>query len=1019
MPSAKTKPYRPTSAQLRDRTIPGAGVTAILGPTNTGKTHYALERMVAHPSGVIGLPLRLLAREVYGRLCDRVGERHVALVTGEEKISPPDARYTVCTVEAMPRVTRASFVAIDEVQLAGDIERGHVFTDRILHLRGAHETLLLGAGTMAGVLRTLLPGITITSRERMSMLTYAGSKKISRLPRRSAIVAFSADEVYAIAELVRRQRGGAAVVLGALSPRTRNKQVELYQNGDVDYLIATDAIGMGLNLDVDHVAFAQDQKFDGVMHRPLTPVEAAQIAGRAGRHTRDGTFGVTSRVLPFSDELVEQLETHQFAPLKRLNWRTRDLDLSDPHALMSSLDRPPSDQPNADGLTKAQMATDHRALESLMRETDVRDATTSRARTELLWEVCQVPDYRRIAPADHAYLLGQLYLHLATKGRIAEDWFSEQVKRSDRTDGEIDTLSSRVAHVRTWTFLANKTGWLENGDYWKERTRQIENALSDALHERLTKRFVDRRTSVLMKRLRENAMLEAEIADSGDVVVEGHHVGQLMGFRFTPDRAGEGPDAKAISAAAAKALASEIDRRATRLVAAPHADFVLAEDGTIRWVGAPVGKLVSSEDVLAPRVILLADEHLSGPPRDVVEARLARFAKEQIETVLKPLFDLRTAEGLDGMARGVAYRIVEDLGVVERREISNEVRNLDQDARALLRKNGVRFGAHHIFVPGLLKPGPSSLICLLWALKEGDTSIAGLSEIPQLSASGRTSVVVEEGYDQRVYRLAGFRVLGSRAVRVDILERLADLIRPALAFRPGDQSRPQADIKPVAQMEAPAEPAAEGEQEAAALAAPAPTPAPAIAKTPTVPEGAYDGRGFVVTPAMLSILGATRDDMDAVLKALGYRADVKPATEANDVLWGLFPQMKVEAEERAAIVAAKAEAETQAAPDTAAAEAEPETITIWRPQRNDRGGRGDQRGQQNRGPQNRGKGKPSGGFKGKGGGRQDGARGGPGRGKTGGNQGGGKPANRAPKPMDPDSPFAKLAALKGDLGKKD
>ncbi|MEN0088148.1 MAG: helicase-related protein [Pseudomonadota bacterium] len=1023
---------------MRDRNFPGAGVTAILGPTNTGKTHYALERMVAHPNGVIGLPLRLLAREVYGRLCDRVGERHVALVTGEEKISPPDARYTVCTVEAMPRVTRASFVAIDEVQLAGDIERGHVFTDRILHLRGAHETLLLGAGTMAGVLRTLLPGITITSRERMSMLTYAGSKKISRLPRRSAIVAFSADEVYAIAELVRRQRGGAAVVLGALSPRTRNKQVELYQNGDVDYLIATDAIGMGLNLDVDHVAFAQNQKFDGVMHRPLTPVEAAQIAGRAGRHTRDGTFGVTSRVLPFSDELVEQLETHQFAPLKRLNWRSRELDLSDPQALMATLDRPPTDQPNAEGLTKSQMATDHRALESLMRETEIRDATASRAHTELLWEVCQVPDYRRIAPADHAYLLGQLYLHLANKGRIAEDWFAAQVQRSDRTDGEIDTLSSRVAHVRTWTFLANKTGWLENGEYWKERTRQIENALSDALHERLTKRFVDRRTSVLMKRLRENAMLEAEIADSGDVVVEGHHVGQLIGFRFTPDRTGEGPDAKAISAAAAKALANEIDRRATRLVAAAQTDFALAEDGTIRWVGAPVGRLVSGDEVLSPRVLVLADEHLSGPPRDVVEARLTRFAKEHIETTLKPLFDLQAAEGLDGMARGVAYRIVEDMGVVERREIATDVRNLDQDARALLRKNGVRFGAHHIFVPGLLKPGPSSLICLLWALKAGDTSIAGLSEIPQLSASGRTSVVVDATYDERVYRLAGFRVLGSRAVRVDILERLADLIRPALSFRPGDQNRPQADTKPVVQSEAKTEtettettetkatsqPTDSGDasvveaEVVAPVEASAPTPANAPSpKTPPVPEGAFDGRGFVVTPAMLSILGATRDDMDAVLKALGYRADVKPAAQANEVLWSLFPKMKLEAEERAAIVAAKAEAEPSV--DAAiAGEPEEETVTIWRPQRNDRGGgRGD----------NRNKGTRPDGFKGKGGGRNDGNRGQQNRGQQhrgkpngqgGGQNAGGKPNSRPAKQMDPDSPFAKLAALKGDLGKK-
>jgi ATP-dependent RNA helicase SUPV3L1/SUV3 len=991
-PEEKPRPARgafPSSRQLKDRTFPGAGVTAILGPTNTGKTHYALERMISHPSGVIGLPLRLLAREVYGRLCERVGEKHVALVTGEEKISPPTARFTVCTVEAMPRVTRASFVAIDEVQLAGDLERGHVFTDRILNLRGAHETLLLGAGTMAGVLRTLLPGISIRTRDRMSMLTYAGSKKISRLPRRSAIVAFSADEVYAIAELVRRQRGGAAVVLGALSPRTRNSQVELYQNGDVDYLIATDAIGMGLNLDVDHVAFAQDQKFDGIMHRPLTAVEIGQIAGRAGRHTRDGSFGVTSRVQPFPDELVEALETHEFAPLKRLNWRTRDLDFQDPQALLASLEQ----APNSDGLTKAQMATDQRALENLLREPEVRDVTNTLEKTEKLWEVCQVPDYRRIAPADHAYLLGRLYLDLIKTGCIGEDWFAEQVKRADRTDGDIDTLSSRIAHVRTWTFLSNKPGWLENGAYWKERTKEIENALSDALHERLTKRFVDRRTSTLMKRLRENAMLEAQIAEDGSVTVEGHHVGELQGFRFTPDRTSEGPDAKAISAASAKALATEIERRAARLFAASDADFTIGDDGTLRWIGAPVGRLAASEDVLAPRVLVLADEHLTGPSRDYVEQRLVRFVASHIQTVLKPLIDLKAAEDLDGMARGVAYRLVEDLGVVERREVSNEVRSLEQDARANLRKLGVRFGMYHIFVPQLLKPGPSSLVCLLWALKEADTSLPGLTEIPQLSASGRTSVVVDPAFDQRIYRLAGFRLLGSRAVRVDILERLADLIRPAIGFRPATADKPVADTKPVS---------------ADAADAAAPTTSPGV----KIPEGAYDGGSFVVTPGMLSILGATREDMEPILKSLGYRADVKPAAEVNEILFNYFPQLKQEAEERAAKQAEKrAAAEAAGEPVEEATDSDAETIIVWRQARNDRGGnRGNQnKGGPNRGAQNRGSNQKRGSDKGAQKGRSEG------KGRNG------KPQNQksANKPIDPDSPFAKLAALKGGLGKKD
>ena len=512
----------------RARSGRGTGVTAVLGPTNTGKTHLAIERMLAHSSGMIGLPLRLLAREVYNKVAARAGTEAVALITGEEKIKPPNARYWVSTVEAMPRDLDVAFLAIDEIQLGADFERGHVFTDRMLNRRAREETLVLGAATMRPIVEKLLPGAHIISRPRLSTLTYAGDKKLTRLQRRSAVVAFSADEVYAIAELIRRQRGGAAVVLGALSPRTRNAQVALYQNGDVDYLVATDAIGMGLNLDVDHVAFASDRKFDGYQFRKLNPAELGQIAGRAGRATRDGTFGTTGRCDPFETELVQALESHTFEPVRLLQWRNSALDFASLGALQASLAMLPQEQ----GLTRAPVGEDILVLEHAARDAEVRDIARKPAAIERLWDACQVPDYRKIAPATHAELVMTLYGFLMREGNIPTDWFARQVAQADRTDGDIDTLSNRIAHVRTWTFVANRPDWLADPEHWQGVTRAIEDRLSDALHERLAERFVDRRTSVLMRRLRENTMLETEIGKSGEVTVEGHVIGRLDGFMF-------------------------------------------------------------------------------------------------------------------------------------------------------------------------------------------------------------------------------------------------------------------------------------------------------------------------------------------------------------------------------------------------------------------------------------------------------------------------------------------------------
>ncbi len=658
----------------------GAGVTAVLGPTNTGKTHLAIERMLAHSSGVIGLPLRLLAREVYNKVADRVGKDAVALITGEEKIKPPNPRFWVSTVEAMPRDLDVAFLAVDEVQLGADFERGHVFTDRMLNARAREETLVLGAATVRPMVEKLLPGAHVISRPRLSTLTYAGEKKLTRLPRRSAIVAFSAEEVYAIAELIRRQRGGAAVVLGALSPRTRNAQVALYQSGDVDYLVATDAIGMGLNLDVDHVAFASDRKFDGYQFRKLNPAELAQIAGRAGRATRDGTFGTTGRCDPFEPELVQALESHTFEPIRMLQWRNTDLDFASIGALQASL----AATPNEPGLTRAPIGEDILVLEHAARDEDVRSLAGNRAAIARLWDACQVPDYRKIAPATHAELVVTLYGFLMREGNIPTDWFARQVSQADRTDGDIDTLSNRIAHVRTWTFVANRPDWLADPEHWQGLTRAVEDKLSDALHERLAERFVDRRTSVLMRRLRENTMLETEIGKSGEVTVEGHVIGRLDGFMFAPDASAAGSEAKALNAAAQKALAGEIETRATKLSQASNDQIVLATDGALRWTGDLVGKLTAGDDTLRPRVRVIADEQLTGPARELVQTRLDLWLKTHIEKLLAPLFSLTAAEDVTGMARGVAFQLVEALGVLERQKVAEEVKGLDQPARATL-----------------------------------------------------------------------------------------------------------------------------------------------------------------------------------------------------------------------------------------------------------------------------------------------------------------------------------------------
>ncbi len=812
-------------------------VTAVLGPTNTGKTHLAIERMLGHESGLIGLPLRLLAREIYDKIVARIGPSEVALITGEEKIKPERPRYWVCTVEAMPREVEADFLAVDEIQLAADFDRGHVFTDRLFHARGASETLLLGAQTMADPIRELIPGANFIARPRLSKLTYSGQKKITRLQSRSAIVAFSASDVYAIAELIRRQRGGAAVVMGALSPRTRNAQVALYQSGDVDFLVATDAIGMGLNLDVDHIAFAGTRKFDGRSHRNLTPAELAQIAGRAGRHLNDGTFGVTGEAEPFDQELVNKLENHDFEPVKVLQWRNNDLDFGSIDRLKDSLRRVPGHA----RLQRARTADDLEALDLASNDPRIAELATAPAAIKRLWEVCQVPDYRKVAPATHAELVATLYKFIMSEdGIIPEDWFTAQVDQADRIDGDIDTLSNRIAHIRTWTFVSNRREWLKDPDHWQGKTREIEDRLSDALHEQLTQRFVDKRTSVLMKSMRDKDSLFAEIEKDGRVVVEKHYVGKLEGFSFTPDAAAAGVHGKAARNAAAKVLVHELAARSDRLAAAPDTAFTLTREGQIIWEHQEIGRLSASDDPLKPNFTLFSDEHLAAIDKDNITKRIETWLAHHIEIRLKPLQEISKAEEIAGLAKGIAFRLCESFGVLRRDIVAEEIKSVDQEGRAQLRKYGVRFGAHHIYFPLLLKPASSDLLLLLWLLKHGGEHNLTAAAIAEAPRQGLTSVPRNAAVPEAFYRAAGFHVCGQRAVRIDMLERLADIIRPLTAWRPTESAT---------------EP----------------------------PPGAVGGGAFKIRPEMMSIMGCSGDELGLILESLGFRRERRPLKKAAPV----------------------------------------------------------------------------------------------------------------------------------------
>jgi ATP-dependent RNA helicase SUPV3L1/SUV3 len=786
-----------------------APVRAILGPTNTGKTHLAIDRMCGHSSGVIGFPLRLLAREVYDRVVAIKGERQVALLTGEERIVPPGARYFLCTAESMPVPSGAegpvpdsqstddgdvrryfAFAGIDDAQLAIDPERGHVFTDRMLRARGREETLILGSETLKPIIRELLPDAEIVTRPRFSTLRYSGSVKLSRLPSRSAVVAFSAEQVYALAEMLRRFKGGAAVVMGALSPATRNAQVAMFQRGEVDYLVATDAIGMGLNMDVTHVAFAGLEKFDGRRDRRLTVAEMAQIAGRAGRHQKDGSFGTLGlggdEGATFSDAEISAIEDHRFRPIDFVHWRNADLDFADVGALIASLEEK-SDDPL---LRAAPQAIDLAVLKLLAEDPALAARRGAQARR--LWAVCGLPDFRKVGPMHHARMVRRLFSYIGEGGHIPHEWFAAEVARLDNVAGDIEALADRLAGVRSWAYIAHRADWLAEPAKWAERTRQIEARLSDALHERLTQRFVDRRTAVLVRDIgaRGADALPVSVAADGEVSVGPEPIGHLSGFEFRVDPSARLADKRLLLAAAERRLGEELERRAAALVGADDRAFSLtiAPDRSlgVSWEGHVLARLAPGRSLLEPALrTARALDRLSASGRAALRERLERWLESQVAVQLQPLVTLAEAAADPARSPGVralAAMLADAGGTLPRKSVLGAIAHLEPVDRRALYALKVRLGALDVFLPPLLKPAAQYWRAALASVRAGQA-------MPALPAAGAATLDAEA--DPNGAALA-YRRLGATWLRIDLADRLAAHARKARALNVDPLDRPLA-----------------------------------------------------------------------------------------------------------------------------------------------------------------------------------------------------------------------------------
>lgn len=740
-------------------------LTAVLGPTNTGKTHLAVERMLGHTSGMIGCPLRLLAREIYDKVAKIRGAHSVALITGEEKIRPQKARYYICTTEAMPRDLPLDFVAIDEIQMAADPERGHVFTDRILHSRGISETMFLGASTMSPLLKKLVRGVEYVSRPRFSKLTYAGEKKIARLPPRTAIVAFSSADVYMLAESIRRLQGGAAVVLGALSPRTRNAQVEMFQAGEVDYIVATDAIGMGLNLDVNHVAFAEIRKFDGQKLRDLAPAEIAQIAGRAGRHMRDGTFGTTTDVGALNADIIESVEQHTFPSINQIYWRNYQLDFKSIKHLCHSLDR----EPPTPRLMKPKGAEDYSSLRKLITNSDILLRANSYDSISLLWDVCCIPDFQKMLTDEHVNLLTKIYLHLSgPESGLPGNWVQKMAGRLNQTDGDIDTLATRIAHIRTWNYIAHRPDWVSNPTTLQEQTKAIEDRLSDALHKRLTQKFVDLRAKVLVGKSNKPEDVPIKTLDNGQVLLGEEHIGDLSGLDFIPCHDHGNRKTDTIARTIRHVVKPKIESLIRSLSKDTNDAFCLTNKSQVIWRHGVVGQLLPGRSVLKPKIVPVAGTMVDGYMRNMVRSRLEKWILDHIEQQFSPVLIANRLSPSSAVS-GITFRLLEGLGNTQRKSSEQLLASLTRKDKEYLAKVGVRIGTVNLYMPAMLKNAPILLRDLLWKIHTGKL----YSQIP----SGRVSLRVSQDVSEAYYPAIGYHSMGPVALRVDILERLAAALR--------------------------------------------------------------------------------------------------------------------------------------------------------------------------------------------------------------------------------------------------
>tara|TARA_B100001996_G_scaffold179058_1_gene136707 strand:- start:3522 stop:6008 length:2487 start_codon:yes stop_codon:yes gene_type:complete len=738
-------------------------VTAILGPTNTGKTHLAVETMLGHESGIIGFPLRLLAREIYDKCISKVGSNKVALITGEEKIIPSDAKYYICTVESMPKDLAVEFVAVDEIQMCADQERGHIFTDRLLNLRGTTLTMFLGSHAMNKIIQQLVENVEFVKRERYSKLSYTGYKKISRLEPRTAIIAFSVEEVYAIAELVRRQKGGAAVIMGSLSPKTRNSQVKLYQSGDVDFLVATDAIGMGINMDINNIYFSGLKKFDGKKTRKLNISEISQIAGRAGRHINDGNFGVTGQSEIFTSSEIEKIESHTLEEIEWICWRNSELNYENHENLLKSLEKKSS----SELLKRVNDVEDEKIFKLMIKDPNIIKIINEKEYLKILWECCQIPDFVKKDYGKHLDVVKKVFSFLSSKNKkISNLYMNEQLKNFDKYNGNIDVLSNRISNVRIWSYVANKRGWVENQDYWIERTKNIEDKLSDQLHEELTKSFIDKRISILSRSLKQDIVLGTEIKENENVEIDGQFIGKLAGLKLNLSMQSNtlGTDIKSLKKAARQAIAPELMRRVSKIV--KEKNLTINNDQKIYWLKDPIAILIPGENYLQPKIKLIVDDAMDLDSKQKLEKFLDEWIKKIIEEKLKDLLNLKNNKVTSSKVRALCFQLFENNGVLKREKVNNFTKEFSTEDRAETRKLGVKVGRYHIYLPRMLKPAAVDLRIKLW---KNFYNISSKIEPPK---SGLNFLMNKNKNVKEFLLICGFENFGDLFIRIDILERL-------------------------------------------------------------------------------------------------------------------------------------------------------------------------------------------------------------------------------------------------------